>query len=274
MVTPCCLQVIRFTVARSYSHKVYQDQPFGEIGLCGQWIGRQCLLAADSHLHANLRRNTKWRAFSATEGVGDDMKHTAPLVIVILMFSSTVFAQRGSDGGKHAQTTKAPVPPPTFKTVTWVSFTKGGPIPLGAVSAGEEIQRPANSTPRRNVLWVCQADFMGTVQPGKLIESGACNFGYGGVEQSVASSRVAVSRGGWAAHGLQGVMQAGRENGIPLASCRVNLTNDIIQTFVPYLFLQADYGNHAGKLLGDGTCHIGYGGNEYASAVYEVFYPQ
>jgi hypothetical protein len=39
------------------------------------------------------------------------------------------------------------------------------------------------------------------------------------------------------------------------------------------LYRATDYGMHGGKLLEDGRCHFGYGGDEYASADYEVFYP-
>src|SRR6185503_10340172 len=136
------------------------------------------------------------------------------------------------------------VSPLLAQSVTWVSK---GTIPANAVVGGGENGYP---------LYVCRANYMGGVHPGKLL-AGNCNIGYGGKEIVLNNYEILVGSGTWGAPqtGFAGALAAGYENGGPLYLCHANYK-----------------GVHPGKVVAD-NCNIGYGGGEKIFSSYEVFYP-
>lgn len=107
-------------------------------------------------------------------------------------------------------------------------------------------------------LYICQALFNGTVQPGKVV-SGRCNITYGGAEIVKDNFRVLIGRDlDWrqVKHGRipSNAVPGGFENGHPIYICRAD-----------YGF----HGQHPGKIVGN-FCNIGYAGREIMISKYDV----
>ncbi|HEV2914299.1 MAG TPA: DM9 repeat-containing protein [Pyrinomonadaceae bacterium] len=157
--------------------------------------------------------------------------------------------------------------PPTAARVQWVQARIGQPVPADAIAVGRESNGPNDGVTQ----YVCRALVDKGMQPGKLI-AGRCNIGYEGRELERPRYEVAVYAGGaWGRPGAAGALVGGWENNRYLNVCRVRYTEEI-RVFT-LLYRATDYGMHGGRLLEDGRCHFGYGGDEYESAEYELFYP-
>ncbi|HYY57681.1 MAG TPA: DM9 repeat-containing protein [Pyrinomonadaceae bacterium] len=157
--------------------------------------------------------------------------------------------------------------PASEARVQWVETRFGQPVPAGAIALGQESSGLNNGVTQ----YVCRALYGSGMHPGKLI-GGQCNIGYEGREVERPKYEVAVYAGGsWGRPVTAGALVGGWENNRYMNVCRVHYTEEI-RVFT-MLYRARDYGMHGGKLLEDGRCHFGYGGDEYASADYEVFYP-
>ena len=126
---------------------------------------------------------------------------------------------------------------------TWVTCHLGMPVPQGAIAGGEE---------DGTTLYVCRAEHGGGLHPGKLI-GGQCNIEYGGDELQKPAYEVLVGDDlSWGPSGGPIPVPGGQENGAPLFVCRAHHYKTI---------LEIDAGVHPGKLLPNGNCHYGYGGD-------------
>lgn len=153
------------------------------------------------------------------------------------------------------------------REVRWVP-ARNGERPNNAVEIGRERHGENDG----EMLYVCRARHEGGVHPGKLIGS-TCNIGYGGVEIEKSEYEVAVYSGGsWRAGNREGALVGGFENNDVLYVCRVEFTRDLVRKSLPSL-RTGNYGMHGGKLLPNGLCNVGYGGQEISSSEYELFYP-
>jgi len=74
---------------------------------------------------------------------------------------------------------------PENEPLVWVSISQGQSFPPTTVNSGYE----ADGTP----LFVCRANYNGTMQPGKVIAKGTCNFGWNHQEIAVPNYQVLVS---------------------------------------------------------------------------------
>lgn len=133
----------------------------------------------------------------------------------------------------------------------WVDAFTGSMLPHHAVIGGE--QPGSNHT-----LFICRADYLGGVHPGKL-HNGKCTFTYHGNEIRTNQYQVLVSR-----HPLHWLS----------ASFGMIPSNSIVgghEEGNPFYVCQADYlgGKVPGKMIGN-QCHIGYEGREITTPYYQL----
>jgi hypothetical protein len=131
----------------------------------------------------------------------------------------------------------------------------------GAIEGG-----PGNDPNPGAPMYVCRAQFQGSMVPGKWVQ-GSCNVAFGNAEHIMPRYQVAYGTARWGRYrgDTNGLVQTGSEpDGSPLYSCRVHYFGGIMNT---------DYGYQPGKLVGDGTCHIPVGGAEIVqSPPFQVLY--
>ncbi len=115
----------------------------------------------------------------------------------------------------------------------------------GAIEGG-----PGDAPEHDSPLFVCRAEYAGSLQPGKWVK-GNCSISYGGKEIVAEDYEIAYGQAGWRPYDghSAGLIQTGRDtDGSPLYSCRVQYR---------------DLGYQPGKLKGD-TCNFPYGGKDIA----------
>jgi len=132
--------------------------------------------------------------------------------------------------------------------------------------AGAIVGGPGNDPNPGTPMYVCRAQFQGSLVPGKWVQ-GNCNIAFGNAEHIMNSYEIAYGDARWGAWrgNTYGLIQTGNEpDGSPLYSCRIHYFGGIMQT---------DYGYQPGKLVADGSCHIPMGGGEIAqNPPFEVLY--
>jgi hypothetical protein len=129
-------------------------------------------------------------------------------------------------------------------SLRWVRWN--GTMPAGAVVGGQE----ANG----QTIYVCRANHMGGVHPGKTA-GGRCNIGWGGGEEALPQFDVLTGTGRWGPLAAGAFAGGNETGGKPLLVCRG----------------QHNGGQHSGKLVSN-RCNIGWGGTEVALAEYQVLF--
>lgn len=149
------------------------------------------------------------------------------------------------------------------KRISWVSMRAGQGIPNNAIVGGVELGGDNDGV----TLYVCRANYNGSLHPGKLI-NGYCNIGYGGKEVIFSDYQVATGNGFWGRpkSGYAGALIGGWETERKLYVCRANFLESSDSGLI-------NHGQHPGKIVG-GKCNFGFGTRELGSDDFEVFYPK
>jgi hypothetical protein len=141
---------------------------------------------------------------------------------------------------------------PHTKGLQWIDRQAGLGLPANMVVGGHQPNPPYT-------LFVCRGYYQGGMHPGKLVGH-FCNIGWGGGEIRLSQYQVLVSRAplGWAPVGNGGfiprnALDVGYENGRTLYACQMKYRGGV----------------HPGKVV-DNYCHIGWGGKEIATPIYNV----
>lgn len=177
-------------------------------------------------------------------------------VAILLVIGAVVWWLMRSGPAKE---TKPPPSPPAkeSKAAVWVTPSKPGELPMGAVLGGRE------HPPGSEDLYVCHATFNNGVHPGKFRAAfGGCNIGWGGNEVTVPTYQLLTGEFNWtpASGGtippdaIQGGQEAPPGSEV-LYVCRADYSNGV----------------HPGKIRAAfGGCHISWGGKEINLLTYAV----